>query len=89
MFDMDKFEIEYRRFILDLKRRKYGEEAVKKDMEELEKFEDETTKKQSINQKYQKIIQLRKDIAEGRVVKTPIGNGKFAWKRVPNCSLKT
>lgn len=40
------------------------------------------TKKLRINQKYQKIIQLRKDIAEGRVVKTPIGNGKFAWKRV-------
>ena len=33
-------------------------------------------------EKYNKIMQLRKDIANGKVVKIKVGEGKFVWKRI-------
>lgn len=38
--------------------------------------------KESQLEKYNKIMQLRKDIANGKVVKIKVGEGKFVWKRI-------
>lgn len=36
----------------------------------------------NINEKYSKIMQLRKDIANGKIIKVYFGDGKFVWKRI-------
>lgn len=41
-----------------------------------------TIKPESINERYSKIIQLRKDIANGKIIKVYVGDGKFVWKRI-------
>ena len=40
------------------------------------------TKPESINERYSKIMQLRKDIANGKIIKVYVGDGKFVWKRI-------
>lgn len=84
MFDMNAFEIEYKNFIIGLKKKKYGEnyEGYEKDKEEVKNMmKNKVEKKQDMN-KYQRIIQLRKDIQNGNVVKVPCGNGRFVWKKI-------
>ena len=39
-------------------------------------------KPESINERYSKIMQLRKDIANGKIIKVYVGDGKFVWKRI-------
>lgn len=36
----------------------------------------------NIKEKYSKIMQLRKDIANGKIIKVYTGDGKFVWKRI-------
>ncbi len=36
----------------------------------------------NINERYSKIMQLRKDIANGKIIKVHTGDGKFVWKRI-------
>ncbi len=36
----------------------------------------------NINERYSKIMQLRKDIANGKIIKVCLGDGKFVWKRI-------
>lgn len=35
-----------------------------------------------INERYSRIIKLRKDIADGKIVKVHVSDGKFVWKRI-------
>ena len=35
-----------------------------------------------VKSKYDRIIQLRKDIADGKIVKVHVSDGKFVWKRI-------
>jgi hypothetical protein len=41
-----------------------------------------TNKVETINERYEKIMQFRKDIANGKVVKVHTVDGNFFWKRV-------
>lgn len=41
-----------------------------------------TNKVENINERYSKIMKLRKDIADGKVIKVHTVDGKFVWKRV-------
>lgn len=36
----------------------------------------------NMNERYSKIMQLRKDIANGKIIKVYVGDGKFVWKRI-------
>ena len=76
MFNMNEFEREYRDFINQLRNRK-NDNCIPIQMPEAK-----TVKPNDINERYSKIIQLRKDIMEGKIIKKPTVDGKFVWKRV-------
>ena len=76
MFNMNEFEREYRDFINQLRDRKNDNSIPIKIPEA------KTVKSNDINERYQKIMQLRKDIADGKVIKVHTVDGKFVWKRV-------
>jgi glycosyltransferase involved in cell wall biosynthesis len=44
--------------------------------------EKNTIVRENINERYSKIMKLRKDIANGKIVKVYTGDGKFVWKRI-------
>ena len=76
MFDMNEFEREYRGFINQLRERKTDKSIpIKISEAKIEKLE-------STNERYSKIMRLRKDIANGKIVKVYVGDGKFVWKRI-------
>ena len=76
MFDMNEFEREYRDFINQLRNGK-NENSIP-----IKISEAKIVKPESINEKYSKIMQLRKDIANGKIIKVYVGDGKFVWKRI-------
>jgi hypothetical protein len=76
MFDINEFEREYRDFINQLRYRKNDKSIPIKIPEE------KNVKQDTINERYSKIMQLRKDIANGKIVKVYTGDGKFVWKRI-------
>ena len=76
MFDINEFEREYRDFINQLRDRKNDNSIPIKIPET--KF----VESNNINERYSKIMQLRKDIANGKIVKVYTGDGKFVWKRI-------
>lgn len=82
-FNVNTFEKEYQKFILELKRKKYGDDYVdkliKKQKQQKEKKEKEKEKKKKRDQK---ISQLRKDMRDGKLIKVYLGNGQFGWKKV-------
>ena len=41
-----------------------------------------TNKVETINERYSKILKLRKDIADGKIVKVYVSENKFVWKRI-------
>lgn len=82
MFDMDEFEREYREFILELKRKKYGDDYVEEPEPEPVKEEDKPKRNDTTEDKYNKIMQLRRDIQSGKVVMVSNGSGKFVWKKI-------
>ena len=76
MFDMNEFEREYRDFINQLRNEKNENSIpIKISEAKIEKLE-------STNERYSKIMRLRKDIANGKIVKVYVGDGKFVWKRI-------
>ena len=76
VFDMNEFEREYRGFINQLRERKTDKSIpIKISEAKIEKLE-------STNERYSKIMRLRKDIANGKIVKVYVGDGKFVWKRI-------
>jgi uncharacterized protein (UPF0248 family) len=77
MFDMNEFEREYRDFINQLRNRK-NDTSITIQIPEAKK----SVKSNSINERYSRIIKLRKDIADGRIVKVHVSDGKFVWKRI-------
>ena len=76
MFDMNEFEREYRGFINQLRERKTDKSIP------IKISEAKIVKPESINERYSKIMQLRKDIANGKIIKVYVGDGKFVWKRI-------
>ena len=76
MFDMNEFEREYRGFINQLRERKTDKSIP------IKISEAKIVKPESINERYSKIMRLRKDIANGKIVKVYVGDGKFVWKRI-------
>ena len=76
MFDMNEFEREYRGFINQLRERKPDKSIP------IKISEAKIVKPESINERYSKIMRLRKDIANGKIVKVYVGDGKFVWKRI-------
>lgn len=76
MFDMNEFEKEYRGFINQLRERKTDKSIP------IKISEAKIVKPESINERYSKIMQLRKDIANGKIIKVYFGDGKFVWKRI-------
>ena len=76
MFDMNEFEKEYRGFINQLRERKTDKSIS------IKISEAKIVKSESINERYSKIMRLRKDIANGKIVKVYVGDGKFVWKRI-------
>ena len=76
VFDMNKFEREYRDFINQLRNEK-NENSIP-----IKISEAKIVKPNNINERYSKIMQLRKDIANGKIVKVCVGDGKFVWKRI-------
>ena len=76
MFDMNEFEREYRGFINQLRERKTDKSIP------IKISEVKIVKPESINERYSKIMRLRKDIANGKIVKVYVGDGKFVWKRI-------
>ena len=76
VFDMNKFEREYRGFINQLRNEK-NENSIP-----IKISEAKIVKPNNINERYSKIMQLRKDIANGKIVKVCVGDGKFVWKRI-------
>ena len=76
VFDMNKFEREYRGFINQLRNEK-NENSIP-----IKISEAKIVKPESINERYSKIMQLRKDIANGKIIKVYVGDGKFVWKRI-------
>ena len=73
---MNKFEREYRGFINQLRNEK-NENSIP-----IKISEAKIVKPNNINERYSKIMQLRKDIANGKIVKVCVGDGKFVWKRI-------
>ena len=87
MFDINLFEIEYKNFIIGLRIKKYGRnyDGYQENKDELDKLMKTHMEKKTKNnnvEKYNKILQLRKDIQNGNVVKVPCGNGRFVWKKI-------
>ena len=76
MFDVNELEKEYRDFINQLRNEK-NENFIP-----IKISEAKIVKPESINEKYSKIMQLRKDIANGKIIKVYVGDGKFVWKRI-------
>lgn len=76
MFDINEFEREYRDFINQLRDRKNDNSISIKIPEE------KIVKQDTIKERYLKIMQLRKDIANGKIVKVYTSDGKFVWKRI-------
>lgn len=76
MFDMNEFEREYRGFINQLRERKTDKSIP------IKISEAKIVKPNNINERYSKIMQLRKDIANGKIIKVYVGDGKFVWKRI-------
>ena len=76
VFDMNKFEREYRGFINQLRNEK-NENSIP-----IKISEAKIVKPNNINERYSKIMQLRKDIANGKIIKVCVGDGKFVWKRI-------
>ena len=76
MFDMNEFEREYRGFINQLRERKTDKSIP------IKISEAKIVKPESTNERYSKIMQLRKDIANGKIIKVYVGDGKFVWKRI-------
>lgn len=76
MFDMNEFEKEYRDFINQLRDRK-NDNSIPIKMSEAKNVKQDT-----INERYSKIMKLRKDIANGKIIKVYTGDGKFVWKRI-------
>ena len=76
VFDINEFEKEYRDFINQLRNEKNENSIpIKISEAKIEKLE-------STNERYSKIMRLRKDIANGKIVKVYVGDGKFVWKRI-------
>ena len=76
MFDVNELEREYRDFINQLRNEKNENSIpIKISEAKIEKLE-------STNERYSKIMRLRKDIANGKIVKVYVGDGKFVWKRI-------
>lgn len=76
MFNMNEFEREYIDFINQLRDRKNDNSIPIKIPEA------KNVKSNDINERYEKIMQFRKDIANGKVIKVHTVDGKFVWKRV-------
>lgn len=76
MFDMNEFEREYRGFINQLRERKTDKSIP------IKISEAKIVKPNNMNERYSKIMQLRKDIANGKIIKVYVGDGKFVWKRI-------
>ena len=76
MFDVNELEREYRGFINQLRNEK-NENSIP-----IKISEAKIVKPNNINERYSKIMQLRKDIANGKIVKVCVGDGKFVWKRI-------
>ena len=76
MFDMNEFEREYRGFINQLRNGK-NENSIP-----IKISEAKIVKPNNIDERYSKIMQLRKDIANGKIIKVCLGDGKFVWKRI-------
>lgn len=76
MFDMNKFEKEYRDFINQLRDRK-NDNSIPIEIPEVKNVE-----QNNMNKKLSKIMQLRKDIKEGKMFTVYDGNGKFVWKKI-------
>ena len=76
MFDMNEFEREYRGFINQLRERKTDKSIP------IKISEAKIVKPNNMNERYSKIMQLRKDIANGKIIKVYDGDGKFVWKRI-------
>lgn len=76
MFDINEFEREYRDFINQLRDKK-NDKSIPIKMSEAKNVKQDT-----IKEKYSKIMKLRKDIANGKIIKVYTGDGKFVWKRI-------
>ena len=76
MFDVNELEREYRGFINQLRNGK-NENSIP-----IKISEAKIVKLESTNERYSKIMRLRKDIANGKIVKVYVGDGKFVWKRI-------
>ena len=76
MFDINEFEKEYRGFINQLRNEK-NENSIP-----IKISEAKIVKLESTNERYSKIMRLRKDIANGKIIKGCLGDGKFVWKRI-------
>ena len=76
MFDVNELEREYRDFINQLRNEK-NENSIP-----IKISEAKIVKPESMNERYSKIMRLRKDIANGKIVKVYVGDGKFVWKRI-------
>lgn len=76
MFDMNEFEKEYRDFINQLRDRK-NDNSIPIEIPEVKNVE-----QNNMNKKLSKIMQLRKDIKEGKMFTVYDGNGKFVWKKI-------
>ena len=76
MFDVNELEREYRDFINQLRNEK-NENSIP-----IKISEAKIVKLESTNERYSKIMRLRKDIANGKIVKVYVGDGKFVWKRI-------
>ena len=76
VFDINEFEKEYGGFINQLRERKTDKSIP------IKISEAKIVKLESTNERYSKIMRLRKDIANGKIVKVYVGDGKFVWKRI-------
>ncbi len=76
MFDVNELEREYRGFINQLRNGK-NENSIP-----IKISEAKIVKPNNMNERYSKIMQLRKDIANGKIIKVYVGDGKFVWKRI-------
>ena len=76
MFDVNELEREYRDFINQLRNGK-NENSIP-----IKISEAKIVKPNNMNERYSKIMQLRKDIANGKIIKVYFGDGKFVWKRI-------
>lgn len=76
MFDMNEFEKEYRDFINQLRDRK-NDNSIPIEIPEVKNVE-----QNNMDKRLSKIMQLRKDIKEGKIFSIYDGNGKFVWKKI-------